>query len=243
MRTLALVPGNVHEATVVGTAPMARAILEARFKLDQPLTFRPGQFISLRVGKDGNGDPILRSYSIASPPGQLELSIVLKLIPGGAGSEWFRSLSVGQKVEFTGPMGFFVLELAHPGDVVFAATGVGIAPVLPMIDELLARREPGRIHLYWGSRHEEELFWRRELAERQSKNPRLQVYTYLSGPAPGWTGRRGRITKAVLDDLARLARPIFYLVGSGAMVGELKGELQARGIDRKRQIRNEVFFP
>jgi ferredoxin-NADP reductase len=243
VRTLALVPGKVHEATVMSVAPIARDILEARFVLDQPLPFRPGQFISLRVGKDQNGDPILRSYSIASPPAGSELSIVLKVIPGGAGSEWFRRLVVGQQVEFTGPMGFFVLELAHPGDVVLGATGVGIAPVLPMLDELLARPEPGRVYLYWGSRHKEELFWQRELAERQAKSPRLEAHTYLSGPAPGWSGRRGRITKAVLDDLERFQQPTFYLVGNGAMVRELKGELQARGIDRKRQIRNEIFFP
>ena len=33
------------------------------------------------------------------------------------------------------------------------ATGVGITPVLPMIDELLARpNEHGRVRLYWGNR-------------------------------------------------------------------------------------------
>ncbi len=37
-------------------------------------------------------------------------------------------------------------------------------------------------------------------------------------------------------------KPVFYLVGNGAMIKELKAALQERGIDRKRQIRNEAFF-
>ena len=39
-----------------------------------------------------------------------------------------------------------------------------------------------------------------------------------------------------------LDRPTFYLVGSGAMIKDVKTGLQARGVDRKRQIRNEAFF-
>ena len=39
-----------------------------------------------------------------------------------------------------------------------------------------------------------------------------------------------------------LRQPTFYLVGSGAMIRDVKAGLVARGVDRKRQIRNEVFF-
>ena len=46
----------------------------------------------------------------------------------------------------------------------------------------------------------------------------------------------------VVVEVPALDRPVFYLVGNGAMIKELKAELQARGVDRKRQIRNEAFF-
>jgi hypothetical protein len=35
---------------------------------------------------------------------------------------------------------------------------------------------------------------------------------------------------------------VFYLVGNGAMIKEVKAGLIERGVDRKKQIRNEVFF-
>lgn len=234
---------SVHEATVVEIAPRARGVIEWVLRTPEPLRFRPGQFISLRVGEDEGGAAILRSYSIASSPGQAELSIILKLVEGGVASAWFRKLAVGDQVRFTGPMGFFVLDFQHPGDVVFGATGVGITPVLPMIDELLARpAESGRIRLYWGNRSPEDLFWKEELDARVRKHPRLDVRTFITGASPEWDGRRGRITPAVLEDLTELQKPVFYLVGNGAMIRELKGELVARGVDRKRQIRNEAFF-
>jgi ferredoxin-NADP reductase len=139
-------------------------------------------------------------------------------------------------------MGFFVLDLQHMGDVVFGVTGVGITPVLPMIEELAARPERGRIVLFWGNRHVEDLFWQTELGAVRAQCERLRVELFLTGEAPAWTGKRGRITTPLLDELPSLDKPVFYLVGNGAMIREVKKELQARGVDRKRQIRNEAFF-
>lgn len=235
-------PSNVHEAELVRVVPRARGIVEYRLRTATPLRFRPGQFLSVRVGTDADDNPVLRSYSIASAPQEPEVSLILKLIAGGPGSDYFARLEPGARVRFTGPMGFFCLDLQHAGDVVFGVTGVGITPVLPMIEELAARTETGRIFVYWGNRHVEDLFWLDELAAAQVRCPRLQVHIFLTGEAPGWSGRRGRITEAVLDELPALTRPVFYLVGNGAMIHDVKTALQARGVDRKRQIRNEAFF-
>jgi ferredoxin-NADP reductase len=236
------VSGTVHEGELVRATPRADGVVEYVLRTDEPLKFRPGQFVSVRVGVDSDDNPILRSYSIASPPGGGEIALILKLIKGGPGSIFFDALAPGDRVRFTGPMGFFCLDLQHAGDVVFGVTGVGITPVLPMIADLAARPERGRIILYWGNRHAEDLFWLDELKALQEKCGRLSIEIFLTGEAPSWSGRRGRITQAVLDDLPTLDKPVFYLVGNGAMIKELKAALQERGVDRKRQIRNEAFF-
>jgi ferredoxin-NADP reductase len=237
------VSSNVHEAEVVSIVSRAAGVVEYVLRPEAPLTFRPGQFVSVRVGRDSDDNPILRSYSIASASGKTEFSLVLKLIEGGPGSDYFARLRSGDRVQFTGPMGFFVLDLQHTGDVVFGVTGVGITPVLPMLEELAARPESGKVVLYWGNRHADDLFWLEELAAVQARTDRLELRLFLSGDAPpAWSGARGRITGAVLEELPRLHQPVFYLVGNGVMIKELKSELQARGIDRKRQIRNEAFF-
>lgn len=235
--------GSVHRATLTSIRPLARDVIEYVLTLpadDAQLSWRAGQFISLTCGIRDDGQPLLRSYSIANRPGSGRVDLVVKLVEGGPASEWFRRITVGEEVRFTGPMGFFVLDLQHAGDVLFAATGTGIAPIVPMVEETLGRDEAGRVHLHWGVRAEEDLFWQDAIARLAS--PRLSTVVTLSQPSPAWGGERGRISDRVLALAPSLARPTFYLCGNGAMIKEVKAGLVARGVDRKRQIRTEAFF-
>ena len=69
-----------------------------------------------------------------------------------------------------------------------------------------------------------------------------ELIEVLSAPPADWKGGRGRITQPLVEVLPTLNQPTFYLVGNGAMIGDVKRELVARGVDRKRQIRTEAFF-
>ncbi len=225
-------------------ASVADGVLDLDFALVDPprLDFQAGQFVTLSVGRDAGGKDIRRSYSIASRSDRGEaLRFLIKIIPGGPGSDFFAELPLGSEVPMTGPHGFFVLDARHAGDVVFAATGTGLAPLLPMIDELGRREEPGRRRLYWGLRSEADLFVPEEV-EALCAGARVDLRTYLSRPGDAWRGARGRITQAILEELPSFRAPTFYLCGNGAMISELKKELVARGVERKKQIRTEAFF-
>jgi NAD(P)H-flavin reductase len=128
---------------------------------------------------------------------------------------------------------------------VFGATGTGIAAVMPMLGELARRRESGgearRCVVLWGMRQEADLFARAEIA-RLSARAAAELHIFLTAPEATWNDGRGRITPALLERLADLVAPTFYLVGNGAMIAELKRELISRGINRKAQIRTEAFF-
>jgi ferredoxin-NADP reductase len=202
------------------------------------LGHKPGQFVSVRI--DDAGD-VRRSYSIASHPKRAGLELLVKLVPGGAGSTYFARLRAGDEVRFTGPLGFFVPEARHDGDLVMATTGAGIAAALPILEDVLARTdERGRVILWWGLRREEDVYWQDRLAALAG--PRFEARVSLTQAGPGWSGARGRITAHVLDEAPRLAAPTFYLVGHGDMVRELGDGLRALGVDRKR-VRREVFYP
>jgi CDP-4-dehydro-6-deoxyglucose reductase, E3 len=223
---------------------VALDVVEFVFDLLTPadFSFQPGQFVTLSVGNDPQGHPIRRSYSIASlpeDPGRLRL--IVKLTRGGSAGAFFRSLNLGDAVEMTGPHGFFVLDAHHPGDVVLAATGTGIAPVLPFLNELAHRDETGRRFLHWGLRSEADVFAYPEL-EKLCKRANCDLSLHLSAPSAEWRGLCGRINQPVLERLTTLRAPTFYLVGNGAMIRDLKQGLMTHGIDRKKQIRSEPFF-
>ena len=218
-------------------------VVEADCQDPPTLGWRAGQFLSVRCGAADDKNPARRSYSIASTPLKEEgFDFLVKLLPHGVGSALFASLRPGDPIHFTGPMGFFVNDLQHAGDAVYCATGTGIAAALPMIQEVLARpSEGGKVRLYWGMRSEEELYWQDELAALA--HPRFEAELWLSRPSASWTGRRGRISHPVVAALPDLHKPVFYVVGNGDMVRDVRALLLAAGVDRKRQIRQEVFYP
>lgn len=237
-------------AQLVLRQPIASQTEEFVFAASSLSAFKPGQFISVRVGMDAQNNPILRSYSLASSPEESpHARLVIQLGEDGVGSHFFRVLQPGQIAHFTGPLGFFVNDPLHPGDVVYIATGTGFAPILPMVQETLARRhESGRVFLFWGVRHNADFFFLDTLASLAEQHPRLQPSLFVSRDTTA-TSRlllphrfTGRITQPVLDLLPSLQQPIFYLCGSGSMIRELKAALQLQGIDRKKQIRTEAFF-
>lgn len=244
------VPGPLT-AELTARAVIARGIAELTFTMRSPerLAFRAGQFVSIAVpstdatAEVAGGVP-RRSYSIASQSSAGDvLRFFIRVIPEGKASDYLMELPLGTTVNMTGPHGFFVLDAIHAGDIVFAATGTGIAAVMPMLGELALRpaAERRRVLVFWGLRQQSDIFARDEI-ERLAAAVDAELAIHLTAPGADWTGERGRITPAVLDRLPRLQAPTFYLVGNGAMITELKRELISRGVNRKTQIRTEAFF-
>jgi len=230
---------------------IAPGIAELSFAMRTPerLEFRAGQFVSIAVDPSAvrAPEPVpRRSYSIASQSdaGDL-LRFIVRVIPEGVASDYLMSLPLGTPVSMTGPHGFFVLDLTHPGDIVFGATGTGIAAVMPMLGELGRRPHEGlpphRRLVLWGVREESDLFARAEIEDLAARAG-AELSIHLTAPSSSWAGARGRITPALLARLPELRAPTFYLVGNGAMISELKRELIALGVNRRAQIRTEAFF-
>ena len=235
-------------AELSARAVVAHGIAELAFTMRSPerLVFRAGQFVSIAVPSAAPAGEAVprRSYSIASQSDAGDvLRFIIRVIPEGKASDYLMELPLRTQVNMTGPHGFFVLDGAHTGDIVFAATGTGVAAVMPMLGEL-GRRPPGergRVTIFWGLRQEADIFARAEI-ERLAAGANAELAIHLTAPGPNWTGGRGRITPALLDRLPRFQTPTFYLVGNGAMITELKRELISRGVNRKTQIRTEAFF-
>jgi CDP-4-dehydro-6-deoxyglucose reductase, E3 len=225
---------------------LASGVFDLRLAVTSPgeLDFRAGQFVTLQVPVAATLASVRRSYSIASPTFcSREVRLIARHIPGGHASEYFMRLAPGDSVPMAGPFGAFTLAESHPGDLVFGTTGTGIATIMPMLEELvrMPARAPGKRLVYWGLRRPEDIFARDEL-EDLCRRAGAELCIHLSAATPAWPGRHGRIIPSVLALLPMLEAPVFYLVGNGAMVAEMKASLVEQGVDRKHQIRTESFF-
>ena len=188
------------------------------------LKYMPGQYIDL-IGRDG----LRRSYSIANAPaadGRLELHV--RRVPGGMMSDHlFEHAKVGDLLRLNGPLGTFFLRDVAGMDLIFLATGTGIAPVVAMLSALQARigsPAPRSITLLWGGRRPEDLYW----------SPPASDVTYipvLSRAGAEWTGARGHVQQVLLDGARRhWATTRVYACGSVAMIESARAALMQAGL-------------
>ena len=133
---------------------LANDVMQIRLHLPPTADFSylPGQYIDV-IGPAG----IRRSYSLANAHGtDKHLELHVRAVPGGAMSEyWFQQAKVNDLLRLNGPLGTFFLRQVAGLDLVFLATGTGIAPVKSMfegISALSADKQPRSVTLYWGGR-------------------------------------------------------------------------------------------
>lgn len=206
----------------------------------EPFPFKAGQFFILNV-EDGQEPPANRSYSIASPPSESKhFSLCVKLIPGGRASEVLRALEPGAHLNFMAPFGHFVLKEEDEKAIVMVATGTGLAPFMSMLPELFARAYQRPITLYFGVRHEEDLFYMDQLNAWAKEHENFTFIPMLSRPSETWKGAQGRVTEHFLNHDLDPEKTRIYICGGGSMVKEVKKMAEDKGVP-KDSIHFELF--
>lgn len=206
-----------------------------RFALVEPkeITFLSGQTVMLYVAEGVN-----RSMSIVSPPSEkTSISFIHDVSPMGLFSKWTLAAKVGDPMEFMGPLGAFVLDRQSPRKKVFVATGAGIAPFYSMILDSISDFE---IVLYWGLRHEEDIFWLKELEELSSSHPNFRFVLTLSQPSENWQGNKGHVQNHIFS-AQNLSEAEYYLCGNKTMVLDMCTKLQSANVPSS-QVKFELFY-
>ncbi len=205
--------------------------IELRLLEPDRLTFKSGQFVSFEVSKEGQPRPVTRPYSIASPPGQPDrILLVLNLVQGGPGSSYLFGLREGERTSFKGPAGAFYLREDGERDLLFVATGTGIAPLRSMILAQLERGQSRSVTLFWGLRSQRDLYWQEELAALAAAHPNFSFVTTLSKPESGWEGTSGRVTALIDERVSSVANLAVYLCGGSGMIKDVTARLNTKGL-------------
>jgi len=204
-------------------------------KASDRLNFKIGQFVLVNVGKNIN-----RAYSLASLPEELPFwKIFVDITPGGPGTTYLKNLNVGDIIQTHNPSGQFLLSKSAE-NYIFAATGCGIAPFLPMIEVLLNNNK--RVYLIWGLRHIREITLK-ERFKLWSKNKGFSYQIVLSQPEGPWQGKVGHIPPLLLGKAKSLRKDSLkiYLSGSNDFIREASNLLQNNKINA-RKIHFEACF-
>jgi len=153
--------------------------------------FAPGQFNMLYLF--GAGEVAI---SISGSPARPETLVHTIRGVGSVTAPMLRSRR-GDVVGVRGPYGsaWPLEEAARTGcDLLLLAGGIGLAPIRPVVYEVLRRRRKfGNLIILYGARTPADMLYRKELAQWRT-HPGVTVKLIVDRAAAGWSGRVGVIT-------------------------------------------------
>lgn len=226
-----IIPARMLPCRIQALERLSADVLKVMLRLppNTEFDYYPGQYIDV-VGHGG----VRRSYSIANAPTwDKYLELHIRQVPGGAMSEyWFGRAQVNDLLRLKGPLGTFFLRDVASMDVVFLATGTGIAPIKAMLEGLAFNNREGgprSIAVYWGGRVPEDLYWNFGGIELEHK-----FIPVLSRAGDTWQGARGHVQDAFLARRPDLQQVTVYACGSEAMIRDARRSLAGAGLPERR---------
>jgi len=226
-------------ATVKEVENLTDTISFVRLKINGGVfDFQPGQFVSVMVDKEGKS--ISRPYSIASPPEQKDyLELCLRKVPDGFMSNYLASLSPGTQVRMRGPLGRFVLLEPVMNDVVFIATGTGVAPFISMLGHIYRRDSDvdtaRNFWLFLGVRYVKEMMYREYLEKLARDHSDFHLVYVISRPeTPEWKGCVGHVQDFLRSEIKVASGKHVYICGLRHMLEETKPLCEQMGFSLVR---------
>ena len=168
--------------------------LEKMFTLELPggrsLGNEPGQFVEISLFGIGEA-PI----SISSSPSRSNGTFELCVRRVGDVTNAMHGLEPGSVLGVRGPFGHgFPIEKMKGKDVLFAAGGLGLAPLRSLINEVLDQRGFfGRVIILYGTKQPSEILFKDELLEWAERED-VEFHMTVDRGDENWRGNVGVIT-------------------------------------------------
>jgi ferredoxin-NADP reductase/MOSC domain-containing protein YiiM/ferredoxin len=206
-------------------------VLESETPAPLPIP-RPGQYLTLQIPQAGEPAP-LRSYSLSGGMPGRRYRISVKREERGVVSRWLHGhADLGTVIDVAAPRGDFYLG-DDTGPVVLVSAGIGITPVLAMLQALAAQCSDREIRWLHITRDMDTLAFDAEVNRLIASLPNARRHVIFTAQ----TGRPDEHTIAALE-LPRDADA--YLCGPSAFMDDMRGALAGAGID-PAHIHTELF--
>lgn len=198
-----------------------------RFPPTSNFNFVEGQYIDV-IGPNG----IKRSYSIASTAKNSEVELYIKRFDNGLMSDyWFEKAKENDLLRIEGPKGTFFLR-NRSADLIFLATGTGIAPILSILrglDDDPNFVQANSIKLYWGNRFIEDFF-----LYGPFKNIKVEIINVLSRETSECGYLSGYVQDIALMETFEQDNTEVYACGSNTMIVDAKKKFIKAGIPQNK---------
>ena len=224
--------------------------------------FLPGQFLTFSLNvptPSGASRSVVRCYSLSDAPHPRRYRISVKrapapcdsALPEGIASNFLHDhVEVGSVLQVRAPAGHFYIDRSD-APVVLIGGGIGITPMLSMLEWCVAE-QPGReLWLFYGVRNGSECIQLAHLTELASQHPNFHLHLCLSDvtlPDPLQQNvavvhqHHVRVDVALLRRVLPLKPYHYYICGPTPMLQSLVPALEDWGVASGR-IHFEAFGP
>jgi len=200
------------------------AILKLKLPPTANFKFLAGQFIDLMI----KGDK--RSYSIANIAETYNgIELHIRKVNNGLFSDYiFNELKLNQLLRIDGPIGsFFVRDGNAP--IIFLAGGTGFAPIKAMVEKLITNKVNRKIYIYWGVSKVAGFY--SEVADGWQSQYSNIIYTPVLSGDEVYSGKKGLVHQAVLNDFSDLSKYEVYACGSSMMIDAARNDFVTNGLN------------
>ncbi|MER7056320.1 MULTISPECIES: globin domain-containing protein [unclassified Streptomyces] len=206
--------------------------------------FRPGQYVSVR-SELPDGSRQIRQYSLSAAPGRSDRRITVKRVQGdgrpeGEVSSWIHAHTrEGDVLTVSAPFGDLALAEGD-GPLLLASAGIGVTPMLAMLDHLAAAGTTRPVTVVHADRTPADHAHRREQLDLIRALPDARLHLWYEEP-----GDQVPDASAGLADITGLELPpglTAYLCGPVPFMRAVRGDLLRRGVPAQA-IHYEVFGP
>lgn len=195
-----------------------------RFLPAEKLGFLPGQSVQIAFDKQNPNNKELNKYlSLSSSPTKDYIEVTKKLSESGF-SQRLKSLSIGGEILLKAPFGNCVFRDDYK-KIGFLIGGIGITPVISIIEYVMDKHLDTDIFLLYSNRTEDDIAFKKELDYWQGINKNIKICYVITDCTPKEKDCiQGRIDERLIQDkISAVDERIFFIFGPPKMVEAMSG--------------------
>lgn len=217
-------------------------------------SFEPGQYVSIKVNQEGAEHTQIRQYSLSDAPRKPYYRITVKREDGDQHREaghvsnyLHHDVQEGDILSVAAPAGDFILHTPDKRPVVLISGGVGLTPIISMLNTLI-KEEPNRtITFIHAAQNGDVHAFREQVNALAEKNRQLSVYYCYNQPTERdleqqLFHKEGYIDSPWLQSIIMDTSAAYYFCGPTPFMSAINGILQQWGVPSP-DIHFEFFGP
>ena len=144
-------------------------------------TFQPGQYLTFSINLPDKKRPEVRCYSLSDRANPSSYRVSIKRVPpprnqpdvppGKISNHFHDNVHEGDIIDCMAPNGDFFLDITHQRPVVLIAGGIGLTPMVSMLNAVMDRGFDREIWLFYGVRDTSEQVMMDHLREVAQQHP------------------------------------------------------------------------